>query len=294
MPAAVFLQYYLYIPQSGSVVAPRIFHFLAELGTACHHGAEQVALMMPWTLGLIGSVMSVIGRGDDPLEPKVLSHAGERVGERLGRHRVLSRPTRQEGETLGISMHVQRDRAVEPEQQRRGPEHGGVRPLALGFDAEVRADFLVRGLHGSTAVEAVEDVTSVGLRIRAQDGLRLTPPVRVAHESLAGHSRRYARRTFGCFAHRVGTIGLPLWCHNAIPWAYSIQPALRYNVWLGCTTRCQRVTRSVMRVDSSGWRLLLQRAQPGLSPWQGGGSNSCASLYVSAVALPVRSDQFLL
>jgi len=174
MPAAVFLQYYLYIPQSGSVVAPRIFHFLAELGTACHHGAEQVALMMPWTLGLIGSVMSVIGRGDDPLEPKVLSHAGERVGERLGRHRVLSRPTRQEGETLGISMHVQRDRAVEPEQQRRGPEHGGVRPLALGFDAEVRADFLVRGLHGSTAVEAVEDVTSVGLRIRAQDGLVVT------------------------------------------------------------------------------------------------------------------------
>lgn len=122
MPAAVIFQYYLYVPKSGSVVAPRISHSLAELGTACCHGTEQVTLMMPRTLGLIGSVMSVIGRGDDPLEPEVLSHAGERVGER----RVSSRPMRQEGETLGISMHVQRDRAVDPEQQRRGPKHGGV------------------------------------------------------------------------------------------------------------------------------------------------------------------------
>jgi enterochelin esterase family protein len=55
------------------------------------------------------------------------------------------------------------------------------------------------------------------------------------------------------------------------PWVYSIQPALRQLARLAWTTRRQCVAGSVRRSDSSGWRLPLRGARPGLWSWHGAG-----------------------
>jgi hypothetical protein len=74
----------------------------------------------------------------DMLEPEMVAQACKCVGEGHGGFGIPSRPAWRQGQALGMMMHGEGHHAVEAEQQRRCPKDRQVRPLALGFDPEMR------------------------------------------------------------------------------------------------------------------------------------------------------------
>ena len=79
----------------------------------------------------------------------------------------------------------------------------------MGFHAKMVAHLLERDLDLPALDEPAQDLNRVAGLVGAKQGLRIEPVQRVAHEPLRSHSTRCARGTFGCSAHRIGTMGIP-------------------------------------------------------------------------------------
>ena len=64
------------------------------------------------------------------------------------------------------------DQGEQPEQGWRGPSYSRIGPLALGFDAEVSANFGEGHFRRPAANEPAKDVERVGIEVGAQERLR--------------------------------------------------------------------------------------------------------------------------
>jgi hypothetical protein len=79
-----------------------------------------------------------------------------------------------------------------PEQCRRGAQDGQVRPLPLGLDAEMPADFLERRLGAPTRNETGRDVRRLIGEVGAEEGLRLALAGGITDQHPADRRRRQA------------------------------------------------------------------------------------------------------
>ena len=79
----------------------------------------------------------------------------------------------------------ERHEGVETEQHRRRPGDGFVRPLPLGFDAELTANFSKGDLDGPASDKPAQDLLGAGFLIGAKKCLRLKGACRVSHEKPA-------------------------------------------------------------------------------------------------------------
>jgi hypothetical protein len=86
----------------------------------------------------------------------------------------------------------QRDEGEQSEQGRGGAGDGEIRPLALGLDAEMFAGLLEGGRHGPAVDIPSEDVLRLGVKVGAQEGLRLAGAGGVAHQNPSDWQRRYS------------------------------------------------------------------------------------------------------
>jgi hypothetical protein len=96
----------------------------------------------------------------------------------------------------------ERDDGEQAEQNWRGPKNCLVGPLALGFDAEMGADFLEGDLDLPAADEPVEDVARISVAVGCQEGLRVEFAGGIADEKPADRHWRHAamipQRSAGC------------------------------------------------------------------------------------------------
>ena len=94
----------------------------------------------------------------------------------------------------------QADEAVQSQQHRRCPFDRVIGPLALGFDAEMGADFLEGGLDLPAAHEDADDFGRVHVRVGAEEGLGVLLARRVAHQDPSdGFGRRSGTMPECCF-----------------------------------------------------------------------------------------------
>src|SRR5712691_8020488 len=93
---------------------------------------------------------------------------------------------------FGELMRAKGDNGKQSQQGWCGAQDRLVGPLTLGFDAEMRADFLEGNLDLPAAHEPGENVARTGVEVGSEEGLRFEFAFGIADEQPADRHRRHA------------------------------------------------------------------------------------------------------
>ncbi len=122
--------------------------------------------------------------------PDFAANCGDGIAEGGDCFRVPSGRSGFELSRFGEIVGPERNERKQAEQRRSGSKDCLVRPLALGFDAEVSTRFLERDFDLPAADEPGEDVLRTGIEIGCEEGLRLELSCWIAHEHPTDRHRR--------------------------------------------------------------------------------------------------------
>lgn len=85
---------------------------------------------------------------------------------------------------FGGLMCQQGHQRKQTQQGRWGARNGGIRPLALGFDPQVSADFVKGDFHAPAADKPAQNLARIQVQDRRQDSLGLKDPLWIADQHL--------------------------------------------------------------------------------------------------------------
>ena len=124
--------------------------------------------------------------------PQPRSDQGQRIAERRPMFDVPGAGPHRHPLECPKPMGDERHEREQSHQHRRGSGNGSVRPLPLGLDAEMRADFLEGDFHLPTLNEPCEDGLRCRLRVGIEKRLRFEATPGIVHQHPADRHRRFA------------------------------------------------------------------------------------------------------